>query len=595
RAIITRDNIISSVGFVSAVPYFDMQHYIEERQYRGIKEYSIFQTVEGKKIAIKKDVYYPIEYLVSNTHSLGELSIGFDMGSLPEAYSAINEAMSAGLPSSTIPFVSPTFPRYISVFIFNKVSSSMQQGFVLSEIKLNFAVSPGAEIKILNNNIGVNFYYLDLTRDDVTKKHLFSIDYRQKEKTKNERFSISLPLFFAGQTYALSISGENLLGQGNIKGWLIISVAGFLLTLTLTFIICYFTTRQIVLEKEVSLRTLELRHQIQFEKFVADVSSILWRITRIDSQFNITSILKMVGEFADVDRSYIYLLSEDGITLSLVYEWCRDGIEAQEMFFQQIPLNMFSTLRTYLLNNRIIEIQDIDSLVVGRDITEIEKDKLKREGVVSVLAIPMVWEGKVIGCMGFDVVNRKKEWGDTCHTLLKIIAGQITGIIMKLKAEEKIWYFSSHDVLTGLYNRAYLEEEMKRLDTPRQLPISIIMGDLNNLKQINDIYGHSAGDEVLQKVSEVLRISCRKEDIIARWGGDEFVILLSQTDVKTVMTICSRIIENCKDVYVKGQRVSIAIGCSTKEDIEKDLAVVLKEAEEKMYKHKSIVKGNREA
>ena len=154
-------------------------------------------------------------------------------------------------------------------------------------------------------------------------------------------------------------------------------------------------------------------------------------------------------------------------------------------------------------------------------------------------------------------------------------------------AEEKIRYLSFHDGLTGLYNRVYLEKEMERLDTERQLPIAIIMADSNDFKLINDSFGHEVGDEVLEKTAEILRNSCREEDIIARWGGDEFVIFLPQTTEEDVKTICQRIEEKCKKTRIKDIPISLAMGYAIKNSTKKDVAEVLKEADDMMYQHKS--------
>ncbi len=164
--------------------------------------------------------------------------------------------------------------------------------------------------------------------------------------------------------------------------------------------------------------------------------------------------------------------------------------------------------------------------------------------------------------------------------------GVARDITERKKAEDKIKYLSFHDKLTGLYNRAYLEEEMSRLDSERQLPISIIMADLNDLKLINDTYGHSKGDEMLKKTAEILERSCRKEDIIARWGGDEFVVLLPKTFRNEAQRICDRINENCYEEFIEDLPLSIALGVATKDNIEKDLEVVLKSAEDEVYNQK---------
>ncbi|MHB1347630.1 MAG: GGDEF domain-containing protein, partial [Candidatus Humimicrobiaceae bacterium] len=131
------------------------------------------------------------------------------------------------------------------------------------------------------------------------------------------------------------------------------------------------------------------------------------------------------------------------------------------------------------------------------------------------------------------------------------------------------------------------EQEMKRLDTKRQLPIGIIMADCNHLKKINDTYGHKVGDEVIIKTAEVLKNCCRKEDIVARHGGDEFVIFLPQVAEDDLSMVCERIFNKCKEFLIKDNPLSLALGASSKKDMKTGLDNVLKEAEDNMYKCKS--------
>jgi diguanylate cyclase (GGDEF)-like protein/PAS domain S-box-containing protein len=156
--------------------------------------------------------------------------------------------------------------------------------------------------------------------------------------------------------------------------------------------------------------------------------------------------------------------------------------------------------------------------------------------------------------------------------------------------EAEILYLSYHDPLTGLYNRAFFEEELKRLDTERQLPLSVIMGDANNLKLVNDVFGHVEGDELLRSLGQVLRESCRTEDIICRWGGDEFTILLPRTDPVHVEMICRRISETCKRYHTvdKNLNPSISLGYDTKNSVGIDINQVIKAAEDMMYKNKLL-------
>jgi diguanylate cyclase (GGDEF)-like protein/PAS domain S-box-containing protein len=166
-----------------------------------------------------------------------------------------------------------------------------------------------------------------------------------------------------------------------------------------------------------------------------------------------------------------------------------------------------------------------------------------------------------------------------------IIDGFCRDITERRQSEEKIRYLGFHDKLTGLYNRAFLEEEIKRVDTARQLPISIIMGDLNNLKLINDTYGHQSGDQLIKEAAEMFKQSCREEDIIARWGGDEFVVLLPQTDLAESEEIIKRINSSLEKEDGELQ-VSISLGTAVKTKAEDDLLFVLSKAEDRMYKNK---------
>ena len=117
----------------------------------------------------------------------------------------------------------------------------------------------------------------------------------------------------------------------------------------------------------------------------------------------------------------------------------------------------------------------------------------------------------------------------------------IEDITTRKNAEEEILYLSYHDQLTGLYNRRFYAEELKRIDTERNLPITLVMADVNGLKLTNDAFGHLAGDCLLTKIADTIKKQCRADDIIARIGGDEFILLLPQTDADQAEKLIGRI------------------------------------------------------
>ncbi|MDO9580858.1 MAG: diguanylate cyclase, partial [Bacteroidales bacterium] len=166
--------------------------------------------------------------------------------------------------------------------------------------------------------------------------------------------------------------------------------------------------------------------------------------------------------------------------------------------------------------------------------------------------------------------------------------GIVRDITEQKKIEEQLKFLSFHDKLTGLHNRAYFEEELKRLDTGRQLPLSIIMTDINGLKLTNDAFGHKEGDLLLCKSARIFEKCFRKEDVISRYGGDEFIILLPKTTKQEVIDIINRIEETCSKTDGQKIPISISMGGSTKTVMDKDINEVILEAEEWMYQRKLI-------
>ncbi len=186
----------------------------------------------------------------------------------------------------------------------------------------------------------------------------------------------------------------------------------------------------------------------------------------------------------------------------------------------------------------------------------------------------------------FQVVSTEVDYfTEEDLELAELLVAHTSAALNRLKAEKKIRYLGFYDELTGLYNRSYFEQELRRLDTQRQLPLSLIMGDLNSLKLTNDAFDHKAGDELIRDVADIFRDSTRRDDIIARWGGDEFVILLPRTSIGEAKKIKERINANCRD-QEKVIPLSIALGLAVKDNVNQNIEEVLKEAEDRMYRKK---------
>ncbi len=190
--------------------------------------------------------------------------------------------------------------------------------------------------------------------------------------------------------------------------------------------------------------------------------------------------------------------------------------------------------------------------------------------------------------------ERNKQLEETTEALKQFNIHLEEEILERTRREDDIRYLSYHDILTGLFNRRFYEEEIKRLDTARNLPISIIMGDVNGLKFLNDHLGHEKGDELIQKAAAAIRRACRTDEIIARWGGDEFVILLPQTQREEAEKVIGRINSQMQNEYVSSLPVSVSFGVETKMTTNDDIMKILKKAEDNMYAHKKRTSQNRQ-
>ncbi|MGQ9824187.1 MAG: HD domain-containing phosphohydrolase [Desulfotomaculales bacterium] len=338
------------------------------------------------------------------------------------------------------------------------------------------------------------------------------------------------------------------------------------------------SSKDITLQKKAEK---ELKKRLKYEKIISGVFQLALQERSLE--VFLTESLRLMGEGIGVSRAYLFEADREKGTMSNTFEWTTPGITPQKENLQEIPEAEFTWWVDRLKNREVINYRDIEDIP-----DEKTKEILRPQEIKSLLVLPVYVEGDYYGFIGFDDCLKNREWSEADINLLQLAAGVISEYILRKKFEEKILFLSYHDQLTGLYNRRFMEEEIKRLDTPRQLPVSVIMGDVNGLKLTNDVFGHRAGDLLLKKAAEIIKESCRREDIIARWGGDEFVILLPRTGIKAAEEIVGRIKNKCAMDSEEPIQVSIALGYAAKIRAEKNIWEVLKEAEEWMYRHKLL-------
>ena len=174
--------------------------------------------------------------------------------------------------------------------------------------------------------------------------------------------------------------------------------------------------------------------------------------------------------------------------------------------------------------------------------------------------------------------------------------GQIYGVVMVFRdvtqektQREQIEHIMAHDSMTGLYNRWYMEEVLKRYEKNPCAGCTLIMGDLNGLKLVNDAFGHHEGDRFIQTVATILKQCCGPKDIVCRWGGDEFLILLPEATAREAEKLIDRILARCVEESDEKLQLSIALGYARMSGESDDIQRALREAEQWTYRRKLMI------
>lgn len=300
-------------------------------------------------------------------------------------------------------------------------------------------------------------------------------------------------------------------------------------------------------ELEQVLRESETEHSYQagFQKLIADLSKEF-----INLQFGtidecIRELLKTMGQFFEVDRAYLFSFSDDYQSMANTHEWVGPGVPAlidrqQSVYignlqwWQQQISGMVST-------DKVVFIPDASGLP---DIAGGEKEILERRGVSSMFAVPVKIRGRVTGFFGVDSL-RKRSWREDQGDLLIIVSGLLSGALERHNLEQKLLSQSIRDPLTELHNRRYLMprlEEMLGRAARKHEPFALAMFDIDHFKQINDSLGHLAGDYVLTEFAGILVENTRGMDVVARFGGEEFMVAFALDDTDDVGGMVARIL-----------------------------------------------------
>lgn len=340
------------------------------------------------------------------------------------------------------------------------------------------------------------------------------------------------------------------------------------------------------------LAEVELHKRESLLQGVARATGYL--LTDEDYQVAIAKALATLGNAAGVDRVYIYEnhphTPTGEVAMSMRYEWVRPGISPSihQDHWQNQPYSAFGMTRWHNL------------LAVGHSVRGItcqlplaEQEILQRDGILSILLVPIAIDDLFWGYIGFDDCHSEHCWSTSEESILVAMAASIGGALKRQQAEATIRYQAFHDLLTGLPNRMLFSDRLPLALANAQRTeamLAVMFLDLDRFKTINDTLGHAVGDQLLQTVAQRLSSCLREGDTIARWGGDEFTILLPLIhQAEDAAKTAQRILDALKPaLQLEGHELYItsSIGVALYPYDGEDCQTLLKNADAALYRVK---------
>jgi diguanylate cyclase (GGDEF)-like protein len=354
-----------------------------------------------------------------------------------------------------------------------------------------------------------------------------------------------------------------------------------------------FIIRDITEQKRA---TAELRQRDRLLQAVAEAANYL--LVEMNYETGVEKALTMLGEAAEVDRAYLFKNHLHPVTgemaVSLRFEWTRSHIEPSRHHWQSQPYQSSGLGRWY---TALSQGQSIIGLTCEFPIAE--QKILVRDGIKSIFLVPLCLEEKFWGYLGLADCSAERQWSRHEESTLLTMAASISGAWQRQQVEEKIRYQALHDMLTGLPNRLLFNELLDKAlpnAARSQESLAVMFLDLDRFKVINDTLGHTLGDILLKSVAQRLKDCLRSGDTVARWGGDEFTILLPQVNyLEEVKQVAQRILQALEDPFeIEGHElyVSASLGIALRNDNSPDAETLIQHADAALYYAKDAGRNN---
>lgn len=341
-------------------------------------------------------------------------------------------------------------------------------------------------------------------------------------------------------------------------------------------------------------RIKENEVQFEFQKMVSDISYQFVILNQSNFSDQVDYLLNKIGVFFKVDKVYLANLDIEENSVVYTNEWQKDKLYAIPLVDREVFLEKNFWLINHLIDNNLLYLKDIDK--ISKEKKEV-LSQLLSEKVKTLIYIPVIVKDKIKAVIGIETVFEKRVWSKVEIEMLYILANILSSGIVQVLADEEIEFMAYYDSLTRLPNRFLFEDRVNQainlsLRTAKMLAVVFI--DLDNFKAVNDTIGHNGGDKLLVQVGDRLSEIVRKSDTVARFGGDEFMILLNNlSDPAKINVIIEKVMAEFKKPFAVSDQaflVTASAGVAVYPVDGQDAASLIKNADTAMYKAKE--KGN---
>lgn len=347
--------------------------------------------------------------------------------------------------------------------------------------------------------------------------------------------------FFLIATTLITLLSQSLVWAYRPSSYIYLSNYNF--ALRILFILAAFILGSYV-NRIYTARVKENKEQIHFLELVSDITFDFLTFEEKNSEEKIQMLLKKTGDFFDIDRIYLFTINHAAETMTYSNEWTKKGIQKEIGRTKEKSIKKSTWLFNQFKIHQLINLENLEDMPAG---AWREREELQRQGVKSLLAVPIMENGRIYAFIGIDSVKNRKKWSAEEINLLQILANILKNVLTPIQIDKQTKFMAYNDGLTKLPNRFLFIESVNEaihLAETQGDEFAVIFVDLDGFKAVNDSLGHNGGDILLKKVAKDLKEIVNEGDIVARFAGDEFLILLNHLDNQnTVKKLADQIID----------------------------------------------------